>query len=67
MPESSVPRSRRKLPIGTTERWLLLVILAMGVGLGLSTGTFLTLPRISSILPTAVPSTSSSASGSWSC
>ena len=46
MPESSVPRSRRKLPIGTTERWLLLVILAMGVGLGLSTGTFLTLPNI---------------------
>ncbi len=37
---------RRKLPIGTTERWLLFVILALGVGLGLSTGTFLTLPNI---------------------
>ena len=37
---------RRKLPIGATERWLLLVILAMVVGLGLSTGTFLTLPNI---------------------
>ena len=31
---------------GPTERWLLLVILCMVVGLGLSTTTFLTLPNI---------------------
>ena len=37
---------RRKLPIGATERWLVLVVLAMVVGLGLSTSTFLTLPNI---------------------
>ena len=37
---------RRTLPIGATERWLIVVILAMAVGLGLSTGTFLTLPNI---------------------
>ena len=40
--------SRRplKLPIGSTERWLLLVILCMAGGLGLSTTTFFTLPNL---------------------
>ena len=35
-----------KLTIGATERWLLVVILVMAVGLGLSTSTFLTLPNV---------------------
>ena len=35
-----------RLAIGSTERWLVLVILAMGLGLGLLTPTFLTLPNL---------------------
>ena len=35
-----------ELGIGATERWLLVVILALVVGLGLGTGTFLTLPNL---------------------
>jgi len=35
-----------KLGIGGTERWLLVVILVVVVGLGLSTSTFLTLPNL---------------------
>lgn len=36
----------RSLGIGSTERWLILVILAMCAGLGLLTSTFLTLPNL---------------------
>ena len=39
-----------RLGIGATERWLILVILAMGVGLGVFTPTFLTLPNIFDLL-----------------
>ena len=39
-----------KLGIGNTERWLILVILAMCAGLGLSTSTFLTLPNLFDLL-----------------
>lgn len=35
-----------KLGVGGTERWLLVVILVVVVGLGLSTSTFLTLPNL---------------------
>ena len=35
-----------ELAIGATERWLLLVILVMVVGLGLTTSMFLTLPNV---------------------
>ncbi len=38
------------LGIGGTERWLILVIVAMGVGLGLLTPTFLTLPNLFDLL-----------------
>ena len=39
-----------RLGIGGTERWLILVIVAMGVGLGLLTPTFLTLPNLFDLL-----------------
>ena len=35
-----------KLAIGATERWLLLVIFVMAVGLGLTTSAFLTAPNV---------------------
>ena len=40
----------RKLGIGSTERWLVLVILAMCAALGLTTSTFLTLPNLFDLL-----------------
>ena len=40
----------RKLGIGSTERWLVLVILAMCAALGLLTSTFLTLPNLFDLL-----------------
>lgn len=40
----------RRLGIGSTERWLILVILVMGAGLGLLTPTFLTLPNLCDLL-----------------
>jgi simple sugar transport system permease protein len=40
----------RRLGIGNTERWLILVILAMGAGLGLLTPTFLTGPNLCDLL-----------------
>src|SRR3978361_594504 len=47
-------RSRRpsmpKLGIGGTERWLILVIAVMGIGLGVLTPTFLTLPNLFDLL-----------------
>src|SRR5271165_1299251 len=39
-----------KLPIGATERWLILVILVMGAALGVLTHTFLTLPNLFDLL-----------------
>lgn len=39
-----------RLGLGSTERWLILVILAMGLGLGLLTPTFLTLPNLFDLL-----------------
>lgn len=39
-----------RLGIGGTEGWLILVILVMGAGLGLSTTTFLTLPNLFDLL-----------------
>ncbi|WP_131113589.1 ABC transporter permease [Lichenihabitans psoromatis] len=42
-----------KLRIGSTERWLILVILAMVVGLGFTTTTFLTLSNIFDLLNTS--------------
>ncbi len=39
-----------RLRIGGTERWLILVIVAMGVALGLLTPTFLTLPNLFDLL-----------------
>lgn len=39
-----------RIGIGSTERWLILVILAMGAGLGLSTSTFLTLSNLFDLL-----------------
>lgn len=39
-----------RLGIGGTERWLILVIVAMGVVLGLLTPTFLTLPNLFDLL-----------------
>ena len=39
-----------RIRIGNTERWLILVIVAMGAGLGLLTSTFLTLPNIFDLL-----------------
>ena len=35
-----------RLSIGATERWLIVVIAVMAIGLGLSTSTFLTLPNV---------------------
>ncbi len=40
----------RRLGIGGTERWLILVILVMGAGLGLLTSTFLTLSNLFDLL-----------------
>ena len=40
----------RKLGIGSTERWLVLVILAMCAALGLLTSSFLTLPNLFDLL-----------------
>ena len=40
----------RKLGIGSTERWLVLVILAMCAALGLLSSTFLTLPNLFDLL-----------------
>jgi len=39
-----------KLAVGGTERWLVLVILAMFIGLGVLTPTFLTLPNLFDLL-----------------
>lgn len=39
-----------KLGIGSTERWLIIVIVAMSAGLGLLTPTFLTLPNLFDLL-----------------
>jgi len=39
-----------RLGIGGTERWLILIILVMGAGLGLFTTTFLTLPNLFDLL-----------------
>lgn len=39
-----------RLGLGSTERWLVLVILAMSIGLGLLTPTFLTLPNLFDLL-----------------
>jgi simple sugar transport system permease protein len=40
----------RRIPIGTTELWLVLVLLLMFVGLSLLTSTFLTLPNLFDLL-----------------
>ena len=40
----------RSLGIGSTERWLIVVILGMCAGLGLLTSTFLTLPNLFDLL-----------------
>ena len=40
----------RSLGIGATERWLIVVMLLMGVGLSLFTSTFLTLPNLFDLL-----------------
>ena len=40
----------RSLGVGSTERWLLLVILAIGVLLSLTTSTFFTLPNLFDLL-----------------
>lgn len=40
----------RSLGIGSTERWLIVVILVMCAGLGLLTSTFLTLPNLFDLL-----------------
>ena len=40
----------RSLGVGSTERWLIVVILVMCAGLGLLTSTFLTLPNIFDLL-----------------
>src|ERR1700675_1511753 len=42
--------SMRSLGIGATERWLIVVMLLMGVGLSLFTSTFLTLPNLFDLL-----------------
>jgi simple sugar transport system permease protein len=40
----------RSLGVGATERWLIVVMLLMGVGLSLFTSTFLTLPNLFDLL-----------------
>ncbi|WP_176113924.1 ABC transporter permease [Burkholderia cepacia] len=43
-------RNLRTLGIGSTETWLLAVIVAMAIGLGIATPTFLTLPNLFDLL-----------------
>ncbi len=40
----------RSLGIGATERWLIVVMLLMGLGLSVFTSTFLTLPNLFDLL-----------------
>ncbi|GLS19456.1 sugar ABC transporter permease [Labrys miyagiensis] len=56
MPENTAAREKRRWLIGGTERWLMLVILVMMAGLGLTTDTFLTLSNIFDLMNTSAVS-----------